>query len=136
MVEAIKGAKASDQLRTLAQAFVALAPQLNVEDAHILSDAILKAMQDGISVQRTAELFVSLVRRLPWPERLNLFVAALKYPTVYGDSQSVVIMPIKEYLEANGTKPPNDTWAIIEWLKSQQGIDLTIPPQRTKAAAR
>jgi hypothetical protein len=118
-------------------AVAALAPRLEPADARALAGTIVEAMQRGWAVDELASALVALARRLPSSEeRLNLFISALKYPTVYDEAQDVLIESIKGDSEAKAIKSPGDVWAVVKWLKVKPGIDLTTPPQRTAPTTR
>ncbi len=63
-----------------------------------------------------------LVNILQWREyclielRLNLFVSALKYPTVYGTYRDVIVQAAKVHPQGVSVKAPGDIWAVLDWL--------------------
>jgi hypothetical protein len=125
-----------DQRGALEQAVVLVAPHLNLEEVRALTSQITIQIVDEKQREATfdaAKALASLAQRVPWPERLNLLVSVLKYPTIYGNARDVLVRAAKEHPEAKAVKPPGDVWAVVEWLKTQRGIDLTTPPQRTRA---
>lgn len=123
------------QFFALAKAIPAIAPQFAPEDAHAFADAVLEIMENKHDPGLTDAL-VALARHRPWPERLDLFVSALKYPTVYEAPRAVLVKGIKEHPDAGSIKPPGDVWAVVEWLKLKHpGVDLTTPPERVKAGS-
>jgi hypothetical protein len=136
IVETMTSAKDPDQLGALAPTFVAIAPQVKLEDARAFTGVMMEAAGQVVVPSKTVEAIAALARQLPWPERLKLFVSALKYPTIYDKSRDVLITAIKEHPAAKTIASSGDIWAVIEWLKTQPGIDLTAPPQRTKTATR
>jgi len=119
----------------LAPEVAALAPHLIPEEVRALTGLIIDEMQRGATFN-TANTLAALAEQLPWLERLSLLVSVLKYPTIYGDSREVLVEAAKEHPEAKTIKQPRDIWAVVEWLKTQPGIDLTTPPQRMRAVIR
>jgi hypothetical protein len=132
IIEAIKETTDFGQTGALGQALAAIAAQLKPAEARALAGPIIEAIKpesyNGI------EALAALADRLSWPERLQLFASALKYPAVYGNSRDGLIDKIKKHPTAKTIRPPGDFWAVVEWLKGQPGIDLTRLPERMRAA--
>jgi hypothetical protein len=135
VVEALKGATDSDQLNALAREFTALVPRLKIEDARSFLRPIMELMQTQLSGTDVglANALAALCNHLAWSEQAGILVAALKYPTVYGESRSVLVKAIAARPEATNVNSSNNGWELAEWLKTQPGIDLSTPPQRTRS---
>jgi hypothetical protein len=132
----LKETKTPGEFSALAPVIAAVALQLKPEDVRSFTELMSEAMEQLTDKEETelVKALVALAKQLAWPDRLKLFVSALKFPTVYGSSRDVLIDAIKEYPEAKTIKSSGDVWEVIGWLKTQKDIDLKTPPQRAKAA--
>jgi hypothetical protein len=137
IMEAAKDAKPPIQVGALAPALAAVASQVKPEDARANIGLIAVAMEQAIDNElvELVNAFVSLSKQLPLSERLNRIRAVLKYPTVYADSREILISAIKEYPDSN-IHPPGDIWSVVDWFKSQQGMDVATPSRRTIVSVR